>query len=121
MFKKITRKRSRYKYKYEESTIKPNVDLAINDIADYQNIIKKEQDSGYKGLKNAFTDKSVVKLVVRKDDGDNEEIMGTISHYDDNFSQLVIITGNSLKRLTFNQIEDVHLLNGGTPNEELPD
>ena len=115
MFKKITKKR---KYKYEESAIKPNADFAIDDISDYQHVIKKEQDSGHKGLKLAFADKSAVKLVVQKSDGDNEEIIGTISHYDDNFSQLVILTGNSLKRLTFNQIVDAQLLNGGTQDEK---
>jgi len=119
MFKKITKKKSRYKY--EESAIKPNVDLAIDDIAYYQHVIKKEQDSGYKGLKTAFLDKSVVKLVVRKNDGDNEEIIGTISHYDDNFSQLVVITGNNLKRLTFDQIIDAQFLDGGIQDEELSD
>jgi len=116
MFKKITKKRSRYKY--AESAIKPNVELAIDDIADYQHVIKKEQDSGYKGLKAAFVDKSEVRLIVQKSDENDEEIVGTISHYDDNYSQLVVITGNSLKRLTFDQIVDVHLLNGGTQNEE---
>ena len=117
MFKKITRKQKRYKY--EESALKPNVDLAIDDIADYQHVIKKEQDSGYKGLKVAFTNKSTVKLVVQNGDAHHEEIVGTISHYDDNYSQLVMITGNSLKRLTFDQIVDVHLLDGGTQDEEI--
>ena len=114
MFKKIKRK----KYKYEESALKPNIDLAIDDISDYRHVIKKEQDSGHKGLKAAFTDKSTVRLVVRKNDGDNEEVEGIISHYDDNFSQLVVVIGNSLKRLTFNQILDAQLLNGGIQDEE---
>ena len=116
MFKKITKKRSRYKY--EESPLKPNADLEIDNIADYQHVIKKEQDSGHKGLRAAFADKSAVRLFVKKNNGDSEEIVGTISHYDDNFSQLVVITGNSLKRLTFNQIVDAQLLNGGTQDEE---
>ena len=116
MFRKITKKR---KYnKYDESAIKPNADFAIDDISDYQQVIKKEEDSGHKGLKVAFIDKSAVRLVVQKNNGDNEEVIGTISHYDDNFSQLVILTGNSLKRLTFNQIVDAQLLNGGTQDEK---
>ena len=116
MFKMITRKQKRYKY--EESALKPNVELAIDDIADYQHVIRKEQDLGYKGLKVAFTDKSTVRLVVQRSEG-HEEIVGTISHYDDNYSQLVIIAGNSLRRLTFDQIVDVHLLDGGTRDEEI--
>jgi len=119
MFKKITRRRSRYKY--EESALKPNVELAIDDIADYQNIIKKEQDLGYKGLKTAFKDKSEVRLIVQKTDDVEEVITGTISHYDDNFSQLVVIAGNSLKRLTFEQIIDAQLLEGDIQDEELSD
>jgi len=113
--------RKRKRYKYEESALKPNVDLEIDDIADYQRVIKKQRGQGYKGLEAAFTNRSVVKLVVQKDDSDNEEVTGTISHYDDKFSQLVVITGNSLKRLTFDQIIDVTLLNGGEQSEELSD
>ena len=116
MFKKITKKRNRYKY--EESAIKPNADFGIDDISDYQHVIKKEQDLGHKGLKVAYIDKSAVRLVIQKNNGDNEEVIGTISHYDDNFSQLVVLTGNSLKRLTFNQIVDAQLVNGGTQDEK---
>lgn len=119
MFKKIARRKSRYKY--EESALKPNVELAIDDIADYQNIIKKEQDFGYKGLKTAFKGKSEVRLTVKRE-ADNEEVVeGIISHYDDHFSQLVIIVDNSLRRLTFDQIVEVQLLEGGSQNEELSD
>jgi len=108
MLKKITRK-NKYRYKYKESALKPNVELAIDDIADYQHVVKKEQDLGYMGLQAAFANKSVVRLVVLNDHGDNEEITGTISHYDDNYSQLVLITGNSLKRLTFAQIVEAQI------------
>ena len=116
MFKKISKKRT--KYKYEESAIKPNVELAIDDLADYQQVFKKEQDLGYKGLQVAFENKATVKLTVFSDEKDHEEFVGTISHYDENYAQLVMITGSTLKRLTFDRIIDVQYLDGGTPNEE---
>ncbi|MCL1990964.1 MAG: YolD-like family protein [Defluviitaleaceae bacterium] len=119
MFKKIARKRNRHKY--EESTIKPNVELAIDDLADYQQVIKKERDLGYKGLQGAFSDKATVKLTVVDSEGNNEEVTGVISHYDDTYSQLVIVNGNNLKRLTFEQIVDARFSDGGIINEELSD
>ena len=119
MFKKRARKR--IKYKYEESAIKPNVELAIDDLADYQQVFKKEQDMGYKGLQVAFENKSMVKLITLNHEGAQTEVIGTISHYDGNYAQLVVITGNSLKRLTFDQIVDVQLLDGGISNEGFSD
>ena len=119
MLKKITRRK--YNKKDVESVIKPNVELAIDDLSVYQRVFKKERDLGYKGLQGAFSDKAVVKLTVSKDDDHSEEITGIISHYDETYSQLIVLSGNSLKRLTFAQIIDAHFSNGGIINEELSD
>jgi len=112
---KLTKSRSRQKY--VESALKPNEALAIDDLNEYRNVYKKERDLGYKGLYGAFSDKVSVKLKILNKDGDNEEVTGTISHYDDNFSQLVIRTGHSLKRFTFDQIIDAQNSSGGLLDE----
>ena len=119
MFKKLLRKRIRHKD--EESMIKPNVELAIDDISDYRNVLKSDPDYGYKGLKKIFEERQVVRLVVSRNADERVVIEGTISHYDDAYGQLVIVSGNSLKRLVFNQIVDVHTLNGDEGNEEFSD
>jgi len=119
MFKKLSKKRS--KYTYEESAITPNVELAIDDLADYQQVFKKEQDLGYKGLQVAFENKSSVSLTILNHAGVNEQIVGTISHYDDNYAQLVVVAGHTLKRLTFDQIIAVEFQDGGMVHEEFSD
>lgn len=116
MLKKIIRKRK--KNKDEESIIKPNAELAINDISDYRNVLKSNPDLGYKGLKKMFEDRVSIRLFITNKDGEQDEIEGTISHYDDSYGQLVVVSGNSLRRLVFNQIVDVHVLNGDEGNEE---
>jgi len=107
--------------KFTESLFKPNVQLEIDDRAEYQQIIRKERNLGYKGLYAAFTDKVKVKLIILTDDDQSEQVIGTVSHYDENYSQLVIMSGNSLKRLTFDKIIDVQFPEGGFGNEELSD
>jgi len=119
MLRKIKRKRSNKKY--AESTIQPNAELAIDELAVYQQVVRKERDLGYKGLQGAFSDKVVVNLTVLNNDDHKEEITGIISHYDENYSQLIVVSGNSLKRLTFEQIVDARFSDGGIINEELSD
>jgi len=119
MFKRKTR-RIRNK-KHVESLIKPNVELAIDELIEYKQVVRKERDLGYKGLFAAFSDKAQVKLIISTGDDQSEQITGTISHYDENYSQLVVVNGNSLKRLTFEQILDVQFPDGGLKNEELSD
>jgi len=113
MFKKRNKK-------MDESAIQPNEALEIDDFAEYQNVFTKEKDAGYRGLLAASNAKTLVRLVVQKNDEETEEIEGTISHYDENYSQLVVVVGNSLKRLTFDQIVDATLPDGGAlASEEL--
>ena len=100
MFKKRNKK-------IEDSNIQPNEALEIDAFADYQNVYTKEADTGYRGLLAAYQAKAPVKLVIQKEEGETEEVAGTISHYDENYSQLVVVAGNALKRLTFDQIVDV--------------
>ena len=119
MLKKIIRKKSRFQD--SESAIKPNDHLAIDDIADYRNVIEKVEDTGHYGLKGAFLEKEDVVLTIQKNEEENEAINGTITHYDDNFSQLMLNTSNGLRRVTFSQIIDVKLINEVKNNEELSD
>lgn len=119
MLKKIMKKRT--KHKDEESIIKPNVELGIDDISDYRHVLKSDPDLGYKGLKKMFEERELVRFVVTDNTGERDVVEGTISHYDDAYGQLVVVSGNSLKRLVFDQIVDVHILNGDEGNEEFSD
>lgn len=110
MFKKRSKKN-------EESALQPNEALSVDSIASYQNVFTKEKDTGHFGLLTAYQEKTTVTLVVENEE-DTETITGTISHYDENYSQLVMIVENSLKRLTFDQIVDVIITNGGGLSDE---
>ena len=105
MFKKRNKK-------IEESTLKPNEALEIDAFSKYQNNYTPEADTGYRGLLVAYQTKAVVRLLVQNANETTEEVVGTISHYDENYSQLVVIVGNSMKRLTFDQIIDVVIPDG---------
>ena len=100
MFKKRNKKN-------EESNIQPNEDLAVDKIGDYQNVFTKEKDAGYRGLLAAYQEKKEVRLLITKENDETEEVAGTISHYDENYSQLVVVVNNALRRLTFDQIIEV--------------
>ena len=115
MFKK------RNKLKNEESNIQPNEALEIDSLAEYQNVFTQKKDAGYRGLLAAYEAKAEVLLVIKKDDEETEEVSGTISHYDENYSQLVVVAGNTLKRLTFDQITSVNFPNGENFDEESAD
>lgn len=119
MLKKMLKKRNKQQDK--ESMIKPNVALAIDDISDYRNVLKSDPDLGYKGLKKMFEERSLVRLVVSRNEDERDVCEGTISHYDDAYGQLVVVSGNSLKRFVFDQIVDVHTLNGDEGSEEFSD
>lgn len=105
MFKKRNKKN-------EESSLQPNEALAIDDFSEYQNIYTPAADTGYRGLLAAYQAKAIVRLLVQNATETTEEVVGTISHYDENYSQLVVVVGNSLKRLTFDQIIDVVIPDG---------
>lgn len=90
-----------------QSMIQPNDALNINDLSKYTQIMMNKEDAGFKGLKRAFDKKLPVSLVIAETNGEQVSVRGTISHYDENFEQLVLIVGNSLKRASFNQILDV--------------
>ena len=114
-------RRKRIKHKNEESMIKPNVELAIDDISDYRHVHTSDPDLGYKGLKQMFEERQLVRLAVMKNTGERDVVEGTISHYDDAYGQLVVVSGNNLKRFVFDQIVDVHTLNGDEANEKFSD
>ena len=112
------RRSHKHKNKEKESIIEPNVEFAIDDISDYGTIFKSDPDLGYKGLKKMFEDRVLIRLEVNKNPEERDIVEGTISHYDDSYGQLVVVSGNSLKRLVFDQIIDVQVLNGDEGNEE---
>lgn len=101
--------------------IMPNVALEIDDISDYRNVFKSDPDLGYKGLKKMFEDRKLVRLVVTKNVDERDVVEGIISHYDEAYGQLVVVSSNSLKRFVFDQIVDVYALNGDEVNEEFSD
>ena len=72
-------------------------------------VITNKETTGYKGLRRAFEEKLPVQLTVADDNGDSFEVAGTISHYDEHYEQLLVITDSTLKRVVFNQILDVKI------------
>jgi len=90
-----------------QSMIQPNDALNINDLSKYAQVMMNKDDLGFKGLKRAFTQKLPVALVISEKNGEQTSVTGTISHYDENYEQLVLVVGNSLKRASFNQIVEV--------------
>lgn len=87
--------------------IRPNDALNVDNIAKYTQIIINKENLGYKGLRRAFEEKVEVQLVVLNENGDRSAIKGIISHYDEKFEQLLLITDSTLKRVVFNQIDEV--------------
>ena len=90
-----------------QSMIQPNDALNINDLSKYTQFMMNKDEEGFKGLKRAFEKKLSVSLIISEVNGDQTSVTGTISHYDENFEQLVLIVDGSLKRASFNQILDV--------------
>ena len=90
-----------------QSMIRPNDALNVANIAKYTQIIINKENNGYKGLKRAFDEKLEVQLIVLNDNGERSSVRGVISHYDEKFEQLLLITESNLKRVVFNQIDEV--------------
>ena len=59
--------------------------------------------------RRAFDEKLPVELTVTDENGDSFVVSGTISHYDEHYEQLLVITDSTLKRVVFNQITDVKI------------
>ena len=89
--------------------IQPNDALNLEDLSKYMQVITNKETTGYKGLRRAFEEKLPVQLTVADDNGDSFEVAGTISHYDEHYEQLLVITDSTLKRVVFNQILDVKI------------
>ena len=92
-----------------QSMIQPNDALNLEDLSKYMQVITNKETTGYKGLRRAFEEKLPVQLTVADDNGDSSEVAGTISHYDEHYEQLLVITDSTLKRVVFNQILDVKI------------
>lgn len=116
ILKKLKRKK---RYEPEDSVLEVNTKLEIDDIAEYKNIFKDGEDIGFKGLKQIAKNREPVRLIANTNDDGNVEIEGTITHYDDLYNQLVVISNGSLKRLVFDQIISVERINNGDLNEEI--
>lgn len=93
--------------KQTQSMIQPNDTLNIQDISKYQQILLNKEDKGFMGLKRAFEEKLLVSIKFSENSGNEAHVTGTISHFDENFEQLVLIVGSSLKRISFSQISKV--------------
>lgn len=92
-----------------QSMIQPNDALNLEDLSKYTQVITNKETSGYKGLKRAFDDKLPVQLTVADENGESFVVSGTISHYDEHYEQLLVITDSTLKRVVFSQIVDVKI------------
>ena len=117
MLQKIIRKRRRYDQ--DQSVFELSKKLEVDDIESYKKFYKDGIDTGFKGLKEISKNRELVRLTAAINDEDNVSIVGTISHYDDLFNQLVILTNGTLKRFVFDQIIDVEKLTDGDLNEEV--
>ena len=87
-----------------QSMIQPNDALNLDDLSKYTQVIATKETLGYKGLRRAFDEKLPV-----DENGDSFVVSGTISHYDEHYEQLLVITDSTLKRVVFNQITDVKI------------
>jgi len=111
--------KKRKRYEPEASALEVNTRLEIDDITEYKNIFKDGEDPGFKGLKEIAKNRELVRLIASINGDENMEIEGTITHYDDLYNQLVVMSNGSLKRLVFDQIIDVERVNSGDMNEEV--
>jgi len=115
----ILKKLKKKRYEPESSALEVNTKLEIDDIAEYKNIFKDGEDPGFKGLKEIAKNREPVRLIASINGDESIEIEGTITHYDDLYNQLVVMSNGSLKRLVFDQIVDVERVNNGDTNEEV--
>jgi len=92
-----------------QSMIQPNAALNVNNLSEYTQIITNKETLGYKGLKRAFDEKLEVNLDILENNGEHASVKGIISHYDEKYEQLLVVTGSNLKRVVFSQINDVKI------------
>ena len=92
-----------------QSMIQPNDALNVNELSKYTQIITNKETLGYKGLKRAFDEKLEVSLSITDESGERSTVNGIISHYDEKYEQLLVVTGPSLKRVVFSQINEVEI------------
>jgi len=116
ILKKLKKKR---RNKSEKMALEVNTKLEVDDISEYKNIFKDGEDTGFKGLKKIAKNRELVRLVATISDDENIEIEGTITHYDDLYNQLVVVSNGVLKRLVFDQIINVERVNSGDTSEEV--
>ena len=90
-----------------QSMIQPNDALNLDDLSKYTQIITNKENLGFKGLKRAFDEKLPVEITINDENGETSCVTGTISHYDEHYEQLLVITDSTLKRVVFSQIIDV--------------
>ena len=114
----LKKRRRKSKYEIEGLTIDPNIELEVGDIEDYRHVFKTGTDPGYKGLKEIARNRDFVRLITTGSNDESIAIEGTITHYDDLYNQLVVVSNGTLKRLVFDQIVDVKRINEGEGNEE---
>ena len=114
----LKKRKRKSKYEVEGLTIGPNVKLEVGDIEDYSQVFNTGTDPGYKGLKEIARNRDFVRLITTGSGEENIAIEGTITHYDDLYNQLVVVSNGTLKRLVFDQIVDVKRINEGEGNEE---
>lgn len=92
-----------------QSMIQPNDALNLDDLSKYTQVITNKENLGFKGLKRAFDEKLTVEITIADENGSNSSVTGTISHYDEHYEQLLVITDATLKRVVFSQIIDVKI------------
>ncbi len=100
-----------------QSMIQPNDSLNLSELSKYTQVMTSKDDEGYKGLKLAFENQLTVSITVENDDKTTAVISGVISHYDENFKQLLVNMNSQLKRIVFNQIVDVDIQEKKTNTE----
>lgn len=89
--------------------IQPNDALNLDDLSKYTQVITNKENLGFKGLKRAFDEKLPVEITIADENSSNSSVTGTISHYDEHYEQLLVITDATLKRVVFSQIIDVKI------------
>ena len=92
-----------------QSMIQPNDSLNLSELSKYTQVMTSKDESGFKGLKAAFDNQLTVSITVENDDKTTTVISGIISHYDENFKQLLVNMNAQLKRVVFDQIVDVDI------------
>ncbi|HAX74198.1 MAG TPA: hypothetical protein DCY20_11810 [Firmicutes bacterium] len=93
----------------DQSMIQPNDALNLKDLSKYTQVITNKETEGYMGLRRAFENGLTVTITVKDEALGNIDVTGTISHYDDNYDQLLVIVNSQLKRVVFDSIVEVKI------------